>query len=336
MKKSAIIIAGILAWIILPTVSFAANDATEEFTPRSKKIFLEPEKSPLEKGAFKFLLATTAGYDGNVFLDSRKEGDAFAQTFFKASFMTPLSDATDGKIDYEMMNLLYAGESKLDLTRNGIRLGLDHKLSKDLQFATSYSLDSVEYMNTGADDYLDNSVSFKLTQQLPEKTFQSFAYDILFRFYDRRYTRTPLAASSDKERNDWRNSVTYEVGKYFKKDLVKFNLNYFYNDSNDPFMNYYDYDSFRLGGSVTHLFNNKISGILAYSRQYRDYRSRTLIADVNTKQHERTAVATAGLFYTLNKSLSFGLNYSFRQNHSNEPIDKYSGSIVSLSTYYKF
>jgi hypothetical protein len=330
------VLLGLLMLIITPASSFAANDPVDDFTPRTKKIYLEPERSVLEKGKFKFILAGTAGYDNNVNLNSNRDGDSFIQSFFKGSFITPLSEQTNAKIDLEMMNLLYAGEPELDMTRNGIRLGLDHKLSKELAFSTAYKLDSIEYYNSGKDDFLDNSIELKLTQQLPHKMFHSVGYDLLCRSYDKRYTRDALTGETDKTRNDLRNSVSYEIGKYFKKDLVRLNVGYFNNDSNDPYLDYYDYDSYRFGATAIHLFNNKLSGMLSYSKQYRDYANRTLIVDTDTTEFEKTYMVTTGVLYSLNKSLSFGVNYIYRQNNSNEPIDNYSGSIVSVTTYYKF
>ena len=336
MKIKMFFIAGILACFAAPLAAVAADDPVDGFSPRIRKVYLEPERSVLKKGKFRFLLAGTAGYDNNANLDSERQGDSFFQDYFKASFALPLSEKTDARADYELVHLLYAANSKLDLMSNGARLGLDHKLSQDIVLSTGYSVDMIDYINTGSDDYLDNALDVKVTQQLPHKMFHSLACDVLFRYYDHRYTRTPLAASSDKPRNDWRNTVSYEIGKYFKKDLLKFNVSCFNNNSNDTYLHYYDYNSYKAGASVTHLFNNKLSGLLSYAKQFRDYRTRSLVADPGKTEFERSDLGTAALFYSLNKSVSFGLNYTYRQNYSNEPIDKYSGSIISLSTYYKF
>ncbi len=336
MKNKSIILASLLACVIMPAVSFAGYDSTEEFTPRSKKIFLEPEQSFLAKGKFRFIVAETAGFDTNTDLNSKKTGDAFMQTYFKAGYAASVSEKTEFKAEYDMMSLLYASESYMNLIRNGARLGLEYKLSKDFLLSTGYRFGYVDYLNSGSDDYLDNSVEFKLTQQLPDKLFHSIGYDSLYRYYDSRYTRTTAGVETNKPRGDWRNTLSYEIGKYLKKDLIKFNVGYYNNNSSDPYLKYYDYDSYKLGTSWTHLFNNKWSGLVSYSKQYRDYRSRTLINDGNATEFERSDLASAAVFYAPTKALSFGLNYTYRQNHSNEPIDKYSGSIISLSTYYKF
>jgi hypothetical protein len=339
MKKNILIaLIGMVALLFMPAICSVAGTTEEDVTPR--KIYLEPQKSLLEKGKLKFLLAMTAGHDSNSHLDSDRNADGFGQTYFKASFLTPISKKTDATIDYEMMNLLYAGEKDLDLSRNSVRFGLDHRLSEELTFSAGYAFDSIAYWHAkksdNREDYLQNALDFKLHQKLPNKMYHSASYEIWYRNYLDLYTRTDAPVYTDKERIDVRNVLGYEVGKYFKKDLVKLNLEYFNNNSNETYLKYYDYDSYKVGSSLTHLFNKTISGYLSYYWQYRDYRSRPLVADAATTEKERTSLATAALFYTLNKSVSFGLNYTYRQNSSNEPQDKYSGALISFSTYFKF
>ena len=335
-NKGLRILVGLFAVIAISSNCFASDLTDQEVTPGAKKIYLEPQKSVLEKGEFKFLLGLSGGYDNNTYLDSRREGDAFFQTFFKASFIAPFSEKTKGTFDYEMMNLIYGDESDLDLIRNGIRLGMDHELSEELTFSPAFSFDSIEFLNTGTDDYLENELELKLRHKLPNKMYHSLTYDLSYRNYAKRYTRTSATVDTDKERNDMRNVVEYEIGKRFDKDLLKVSFQYFNNNSNENYLKYYDYDSYKIGGSLTHIFTNKISGYVSFFRQFRDYRSRTLINDASVTELEKTNLITTALFYNLNDAVSFGLSYTYRQNNSNEPADKYSGSLISLATYYKF
>jgi len=334
-SKLLITLIGFLTVLSLPVNSFAVNISEEEISPR-KKIQLEPPKTIIERGKYKFLLAGLAGYDSNAHLDSQRDGDAYMQTFFRGAFETPISENTKGLFDYEMMNLMYSSEPTLDLIRNGIRLGTDYKISEKWAFLTNYRFDSIEYLGTGIDDYLDNSIEFKLKNNLPINMFHSLGYDFLWRTFAKRYTRVTSNTYSDKERSDLRNTVEYEIGKYFTKDLFKINFEYFNNNSNETYFKYYDYDSYKVGSSFTHILTDKVTGLCSFSRRLRKYRSRTLINDAGAYEWEKTYEGTAALYYTLNKSLSLGLNYTYRQNNSNEPIDSYSGSLISLSSYYRF
>ena len=111
---------------------------------------------------------------------------------------------------------------------------------------------------------------------------------------------------------------------------------YYNNNSNEKFINYYDYDSYKVGASLTHLFSDKLFSYASFARQYRTYRSRSITLDPNFKERDRTYLITAALYYNFTKALSSGLSYSYRQNWSNEPLENYSGSLIALTTYYRF
>jgi hypothetical protein len=325
------------AFLFIPALCPAADITVHDVSPGSKKIYLEPERSALERGKFKVLTAVTAGYDDNTHLDSKRDSDVYMQEFIRAGWVSDSAQKTVATVEGEIMNLTYAGQSDLDLVRGGVRAGIDHSLSEHLSVYFGYNLDIVDYVNSGNGDYYDNALSAKLTQRFDNKVFHSFLYSPSYRAYNDRYIRSDTGIENrEKMRNDVRNTLEYELGKFFAKDLVKFNLQYFNNNSNDPYLHYYDYDSYRVGASLTHLFDDKISGYLSAWNQYRFYRGRTLINDAGSHQHETTFLLTSSLFYTVNRSLAFGLSYTYRQNYSNEPVDRYSGSLTSVSAYYKF
>ncbi|HBG62287.1 MAG: hypothetical protein A2Y03_06940 [Omnitrophica WOR_2 bacterium GWF2_38_59] len=322
--------------MIPSTICLAADVTEQDVTPSSKRIFLDPQKSFLEKGTFKYLLGFTGGFDNNAHLDSQRDADSFLQSFFKASFITPLSEKTTGTFNYEMMSLLYSGESDLSLARNGINAEAKHEIDDNISVSSEMSFDSIEFLRSGNDDYLDSGLGLKAKQKLPLNFYHSLSYKMLFRDYNERAIRVTALVDSDKKRNDWRNTIEYEVGKFFEKDFFKAGFEYFYNNSNERYLDYYDYDSYKFKTSYTHLFNEKVFSYLSFAQQNRQYDARTLINDTGSTEWERTLLSSAAVFYNLNKAVSLGLNYTYRQNYSNEPSDRYSGSLISLSTYWKF
>jgi hypothetical protein len=340
-RKSLLVILG-LAFI--PAAGLAQDKPDEEVTPRTKqmylephkKIFIEPKQTLIDKGMVGWLAAVSVGYDNNTWLDSRREGDMYTQQFLRGTFVSSLSEKTGVTASYEVMNLMYAGESKLDVIRNGVSGEIDHALTENLNLSGGYAFDAIEYIQTGVDDYTEHELGGKLKHMLGNKMFQTLGYGLSYRDYSRRYNRTTSALVTTKNRKDVRNTVDYEIGKYFAKDMVKLTFQYFNNNSNDKYLNYYDYDSYRLGAAFTHIFNDKLSGYASASRQYRDFRSRTLINDAGAHERDKTYLINTALYYAYNKSTTFGLSYTYRQNRSNEPSERYSGSLIALTTYYRF
>jgi opacity protein-like surface antigen len=293
-------------------------------------------QSFFKDGEFKYLASLTLGYDNNVWLNSRRDGDGYMQLFFRPTFTSALNDKLDGILEYELMSLIYMTESNASLITNTLGAGVDYKINKDWKLSTMYRFSSTELVHTGKDDFLDNSLELKLAQKLPDKFFHSLGYELMYKNYRQRKLRTSAMLDSYKERADERHTAAYEIGKYFPSDLVKLKFQYYNNDSNDAYLKYYDYDSFKLGISLTHIFNKKYFCSASFSEQWRDFRSRTISLDSNTQEWDKTYLAALGIYYNLSKKMTIGLNYTYRQNCSNEPLENYSGSLTSVSTSYKF
>jgi len=329
------------AFFLLPVFSFAAEIGEEEIVDENvPKIYIEEEDEYtfFQRGKVKNMLAVSVGYDNNAHLDSERTGDAFGQVFFKTNFISPITrdKRVQGILGYEFMNLMYAGESGLDVIRNSLTAGVENKINKEWELRGGYRMDAYSYINSGSDKFFENSLYWNVRQNLPKKMYHQLGYEVAFKNYPSRHTRLTATIDTDKKRNDWRNGMNYEVGKYFEKDLIRLSYDYFNNNSNEHFLNYYDYDSYKITASVTHLFNDKVFGLVSFSRQYRGYRSRTITLDTGVKEHDRTYLFATALYYNFNKQLTFGLSYTYRENVSNEPIENYSGSLIAISSYYRF
>ncbi|MCM8774134.1 MAG: outer membrane beta-barrel protein [Candidatus Omnitrophica bacterium] len=298
--------------------------------------FLGRLKSFFRDGELKSLVLVNEGYDNNVWLDSRREGDVYTQVIFRPRFTSPISEKIRGILDYELMSLVYMDESNANLIINTLGFGGEFDINDELKFSKSYHFSLTEYPNSGNDDFYDNSLELKLTHKLPQKMFHSLGYEFLFRNYQERKIRLSPINYSDKEREDKRHSVDYEIGKYFSKDLFKIKFQYYNNNSNDSYLKYYDYDSYKIGVSLTHIFNDRFFSHTSFSRQWRDFSGRTISTDPSTKEWDRTYLVIVGLYYKFNKDLTLGVSYTYRENWSNESIENYSGSLIALNTSYRF
>lgn len=336
MKKVYIVILFVVGLFFISFPCFAGG-VDEEVPPRySESSLMGRIKSFFREGEVKSHLSVTQGYDDNVWLNSRRLGDGYTQIYFRPTFTSRINEKVDGRLEYELMSLIYMDESNANLISNSLGCGIDYKINKDLKFSTMYRFADTDYVNTGDDDFLDHTIELKLTQKLPNKIFHSLGYEFMLKDYTQRKLRTSTAVDSEKERADKRNTVEYEIGKYFPKDLFRMKFQYYNNGSNDAYLKYYDYDSYKIGTSLTHLFNDKFFCYTSFSRQWRDFRSRTISVDANFKEWDKTYLMTLGLYYNFKKDLTLGLNYTYRQNWSNEPVENYSGSLISLSTSYRF
>lgn len=284
----------------------------------------------------KFLVAAIQGYDNNVFLDSRRKADAFSEAIFDASVIYPLSGRWDVTGGVSAHDVTYWEATDANLIDTDLKFGFEGKLLTGMTFTAYNDIEMVEYQANDDGEYVGDRAGFVLKQKLPNNFFHSFNYEFFYKNYSDRKARNGWGGLSDDDRADGRNTVYYDAGVYLKKSMLKVFGEYYLNDSNDNFLDYYDYDSIRLGSSIAYLITGKMSGYFSYYRQFKDYFDRTIPADNTLGEKDRTWVASASLFCDVYRNTTLGLNYSYRQNLSNNPIQKYSGSITSLGVYCRF
>ena len=343
MNRIRGILVVIMGLFFIPSLCISGGmDDKKELPPVKKKTVMRvpPASSSAGRSAAKkkvqFLFGQSVGYDNNVFLDSRRDEAAFSQTFFKATYTNPLNKKTKGILSYELMALLYPDAVDASLIKNGFYGGFENKLADKVTLSSGLGFVIYDYPYSGGDDFLDYKANIKVKHDLPMKMFHALRYEFLFRDYSERRIRTISGATSEKKREDNRYTVGYELGKYLKKDLLKGDIQYYYNDSNETYLKYYTYDSVLFGPSWTHLFNNKLFSYMSFLREWRDYRTRTISQNAGFKEWDRTYIITSALYYNLRKDLTLNLNYTYRENWSNEPTSTYSGSLITTGLFYKF
>lgn len=333
----------VLFLILLSSVIANAADINEEQT--TEKYLGKPQEKVYKKAEVvkqgqryktKLLVAAIQGYDNNVFLDSRRKHDTFSEGILDAGVIYPLNGRWDVIGGISAHDITYWEATDANLIDTDLKFGFEGKLLSGMTITAYNDIEMVEYQANDDGEYVGDKAGIILKQKLPNNFFNSFGYEFFYKNYSDRKARNGWGGLSGKDRVDYRNTVDYELGRYFKKSMFKVFSEYYFNNSNDIYLDYYDYDSIRLGSSMIYLIADKMTTYFSYYRQFKDYSDRTIPGDTTTGEKDRTWVAAASVFYNISKSTTLGLNYSYRQNLSNNPIQKYSGSITSVGLYCRF
>jgi len=324
--------------VVYPAADINEEETTEKYLGKAeekayKKVEVEKQG---QRYKTKLLLSAVQGYDNNVFLDPRREHDTFSEGILDASVTYPLNGRWDLTGEVSAHDITYWRATAASLVDTDLILGLEGKLIGGATIKVFNDIELVEYVKNDDGEYLGDKAGFVLKQKLPKNFFHSLKYEYFYKNYSDRKAMNGWGGLTNKDRVDNRNTIYYDAGFYLKKAMFKGFGEYYINRSNDNYLDYYDYESVRVGCSTIYLLTSKMSAYLSYYRQFRNYDARTIPGDNTQAEKDRTWVATTSLFYDFSKNVSLGLNYSYRQNLSNYPAQKYSGSITSMGLYCRF
>lgn len=333
----------VLALLAILSVICRAAEVTEEETTERylgkseekayKKVEMVRER---KRYTTKLFVSAMQGYDNNVFLDPRRKEDTFSEAIVDASIFYPLTGRWGLFGGLSAHDITYWEATDANLVDTDVKLGVEGKLFWNITATLLNDIEMVEYISNDDGTYLGDKVDLALKQRLPHNLFHAFGYEYFYKNYSDRKARNGWGGLSSKDRIDHRNTIDYEIGSYFKNMMIKLKAEYFMNKSNDAFMNYYDYDSFRYGPSLIYLVTDKLSAYMSYTKQIKRYDDRTIPGDTTRHEKDHGYVSSASLFYEVRKNMTLGLSYTYRQQHSNYPAQKYSGSITSLGLYCRF
>lgn len=279
------------------------------------------------------------GYDNNVNLDSSRKGDLFSEIDLELGYVLPFAKKFNGTIDYYLGSVVYHDMTDATFYDNNLSLGLDSDIVEDkLNLALDNIFEYNYYPNEEASTYISYSPQLSLRHNFNEAIFHVLSYDFAVTEYSDRKAVDGAGVKKESARQDIRNGITYELGGLAIKDIFfKVRNQYYVNDSNDQFMDYYDYWSYRFNvTAILPLFKDRLCALVGAGYQRFDYDTRQLVNDKDKTEKDDLYSMSASILFDLTKRFSMSLNYTYRQNESNEPSEEYSGSIFSAGLHYAF
>ncbi len=351
--KERILIATALIFIfssisLFPNPGFALEDEDEQYPTvgRERKALREPVKyiipTVLRKKYGKLRIDAAAsivgGYDANVNLSRYDEdGSLFSQKTLSLYAKYPL---VDGKMflkgGYDFTWIKYFKFSDPDLVDNILSAGLETRLGENLLWSVDYSADFVGFPRDEFSQYTMNAVETSLRHDITDWLYQKVIYEFFHKHYPKWRSRNSRGVALERDRGDIRNTVTYQLGAFMgDKTFAKLETKYYRNDSNELFLDFYDYRALKNKVSVTHILTNKIYGSTSFAHQYKWYDKRS-VGGQEFDQRDHLFIYGISLFYDIIPSVSLGTSFDIRDNQSNENDQKYEDYILSSGVYAIF
>jgi len=294
--------------------------------------FADTLKNPKSKTYF----FSSIGYDNNADLNSERQGEVFQGLGFDYYYAFPYKKWFDFKFHYGVDAKLYNENDRNSFVYQEVKTTLEKRLGRKVILRLGYELEPVVYFE-GKQDYVKNKLFASTRHYLTKKLFYETKYEFSYRNFSDRRARQGTGGDSEKKRQDIAHEAQGKFGYLLSNStLVQIAYLYKFNDSNDSYLDYYDYISNGVRFSLLHYFiSRKLYCVLSLTYRSRIYDSRLITSD-SIRQEDDNYMGHVSLNYYLNKKTSLIAQYSYLQNTSNEPSYKYSDSVVSLGLKYSF
>ncbi|MFA5157179.1 MAG: hypothetical protein WC532_07325 [Candidatus Omnitrophota bacterium] len=299
------------------------------------------EISKLEKKKPTFKLSSVAGlfygFDTNARLSAESKGDHYEEFLWSSSVIKPWIARTKFVFNYDLDVLNYNEATDISNILNHGRFVVDKKLFDWLNVGIGDDLAIYAYTNNDDGTFLFNKYLFYLKSKLARKTYHQLLFSYGEKYYtDRKAMGDDYGSTQEKERRENRQSVEYNISsditrKFYAKIMGRFSVN----NSNDRYLDFYDYKSYEISPSITYKFTRKfdLSSNFIYLRK--NYKSR-LVTNENYKEKENIYATNLLFRYKLDKHNILSFLYTYRGDNANDSIDKYTENVFTCGWQYNF
>ncbi|MGB3082235.1 MAG: hypothetical protein WBB86_04515 [Candidatus Omnitrophota bacterium] len=277
------------------------------------------------------------GYDNNVDLDPSRKKDGFIQSVCYAEVtIRPQVETLELRAGADLFGMVYYKYNSSNIFDIAPYAGIEWEFMPGFKWYNYITFDYLSFPNDKDSTYAGLEFNTYVRQFLTEDLFHQFGYEYIRRWYPDRKMSLGDASESVDNREDDRHKFKYTAGMYFSNFMVKIGNELYHNNSNDQYQDYYDYWVYRLKPSVMYFFTDNIYANASLIFKYIPYDARLSTEDPDKEVRDYTYIGNLSLYYDITESITFGVTYSYTENTSNDPYQKYSGSIFSGGVYYTF
>lgn len=290
--------------------------------------------------AFKFFSSAGIffGYDSNVNLSPIRKGDLFQEFLYTLDFKKPLKNSFGFNFSYDLDVLNYNEVTAASNILNHLKFIIDKKISS-LLIGTGYSLDALFYQHNKDEDgdFLFHKLIFYVKHNISRRLYQQLLFESGIKAHlDRKALADTISTYQDKELVDERQVVEYSIGSTLTpRAFLGFRTRFIINNSNARYLDYYDYKAYEFSPNFNYKLSGDLSLISRFSFTRRAYHSR-LVSLATDKEKENIYSALLGVRYKLSKNNLISVFYTYRDDASKDPLEKYTENIFTCGWQYNF
>jgi len=295
-----------------------------------------------EKEKWSFSGSAAFGYDNNVALDARRDGDTFHEETADLSFTMPhtgipdLLGAGDFGAKFHTDFRDYSDHDDFDYNNMRLRPFFKTTVLNRYRLEVEYTLESLRYIRNNQINYVGHRGKARLMESLGKQLAHRVHFQYRIKDYIDRKAKSAVNTNLSGERKDDNYDAGYEI-LYFPDASTYASVMgaWLFNESNDLHRDFNDYQGYRISGFLYRKFAELFSWTIAGGYQFKAYDARTFTGSGSAQRDEYFYIANyVNVPLTDNTQLVF--QHLYNQNASNNPIHDYSSSQMSLGLSVRF
>lgn len=344
-KVSILILALILSVIFFNTKdAFTIDQVISDYHPSAaqapeKKLMREAreyEAWDLDDVEFHGYVDSQLGYDNNVELDPTRKEDGYSQGSANFEFNYNEIDRLKLITGTDLFGLMYFNHNRNNLINVSPYLGFDYEITPDIISSNRVIYEYFGYPKEKENTFHGLRLTTELRHYLREDVYHEIAYEYLWRWYPKRRNILTSLVQADNNMREGQWRLRYDVGFFGDNLFLRISNQLSANNSNYEFQDYYDWWQYRLRPSIMYFFTDKIYADVAFVYRRIVYKDRIITTSASDKERDNNYLLNASLYYDVNESVTLNCTYTYTENTSNDPFQKYSGSTVTGGFSYNF
>ena len=285
--------------------------------------------------------SSSAGYNSNVNLNKYDEDSSlFWQSTMGINGTFEFLNAFTLTGAYDLTNIKYFAFSAPDYVNNALSINLDGKIA-DTTFVAfvGYTKDYARFTHDELSNHNVGTLETGVRHTWNDWLFNKISYKLAKSDYTKIRTRTQWGLVRGPKRKDDNNAVVHTIDAYIgDRTMVSATNELAHNDSNELFLDYYDYFTYGTNLEVSHLVldNLMVSANAGYQRTAYERRSVSDTIGEAIDQHDNLYTCGAAAFYDVTPNVSLGTTFDYSDNDSNELMDEYESMVVTGGVYCSF
>jgi len=307
----------------------AAEEIVQAIKLRAQR---ELAKRRAKKWALNTVTSWTVANESNPALIKSRSSHPYIEEYFSATSSYKFTPKLTWQLGYSLDALNYDEYTDGSTLTNSLTTKLIYRMNPKWRAEAHYTFDDSDYPYDIGASSQDQKVHLRLRQSFLKKYYHYVGWTWLYKQYKSKAVRNGAGTRlPHHDRKDQRHTGIYEIGGRFgKATSLRLRQEFYFNDSNDPFQDYYDAEDYKVKLSGTHDWTKKWSSSAGFTYELKRYERRNVSAR-GVAEQDYAKTYEIGTTHKISPEIDLTYTWKYKQQDSNDPAQAYQDITNSLA-----